>query len=126
MRIAGVDIPNEKRLEVALTYIFGVGRTTSQKILAEVGLPNKRTKELSSEEVKKIQDFITKNYRVEGNLKREIAANIKRLKEIKAYRGVRHARRLPVRGQRTKTNTRTIRGNVRVTMGSGRRKLDKK
>ncbi|KKS34444.1 MAG: 30S ribosomal protein S13 [Parcubacteria group bacterium GW2011_GWC2_42_13] len=126
MRIAGVDIPNEKRLEVALTYIFGVGRTTSQKILAEVGLSNKRTKELSSEEVKKIQDFITKNYRVEGNLKREIAANIKRLKEIKAYRGVRHARRLPVRGQRTKTNTRTIRGNVRVTMGSGRRKLDKK
>ena len=126
MRIAGVDIPNEKRLEVALTYIFGVGRTTSQKILAEVGLSNKRTKEISSEEVKKIQDFITKNYRVEGNLKREIAANIKRLKEIKAYRGVRHARRLPVRGQRTKTNTRTIRGNVRVTMGSGRRKLDKK
>ncbi len=126
MRIAGVDIPNGKRLEIALTYIFGVGRTTSQKILEAVGLPNKRAKELSSEEVKKIQDFITKSHRVEGNLRREIAANIKRLKEIKAYRGVRHIRRLPARGQRTKTNTRTIRGNVRVTMGSGRRKLEKR
>lgn len=126
MRISGVDIPDKKRLEISLTYIFGVGKTSSRRILNALNLPNKRTKELSSEEVKKIQDFIAKNYRVEGNLRREVAANIKRLKEIKAYRGLRHIKRLPVRGQRTKTNTRTIRGNVRITMGSGRRKLDKK
>ena len=122
MRIAGVDIPNGKRLEIALTYIFGVGRTTSQKILEAVGLPNKRAKELSSEEVKKIQDFITKSHRVEGNLRREIAANIKRLKEIKAYRGVRHIRRLPARGQRTRTNARTRRGSRQTVAGRGKKR----
>lgn len=126
MRISGVDIPDKKRLEVALTYIFGVGRTRSRDILAALNLPNKRAKELSSEEIKKIQDFVAKNYRTEGDLRREIGANIKRLKEIKSYRGVRHIKRLPVKGQRTKTNTRTVRGNVRVTMGSGRRKMEKK
>lgn len=125
MRIAGINIPDNKRLEVALTYIFGIGRTLAGKILnaAKISL-DKKTKELTEAESNTIRDLVGK-YRIEGDLRREIAANIKRLKEIKSYRGTRHSRKLPSRGQRTKTNSRTTRGNVRVTMGSGRRKLDK-
>lgn len=125
MRIAGINIPDNKRLEVALTYIFGIGRTLAGEILnaAKISL-DKKTKELTEAESNTIRDLVGK-YRIEGDLRREIAANIKRLKEIKSYRGTRHSRKLPSKGQRTKTNSRTTRGNVRVTMGSGRRKLDK-
>ena len=122
MRIAGTNIPDNKKLQIALTYVFGVGISRAKQILKETGVPlEKRAKELSLEESNKIRDFIAK-FKVEGELRREISSNIKRLKDIKSYRGIRHMKRLPVRGQRTKTNTRTVRGNVRVTMGSGRRK----
>ncbi len=120
-RIAGITIPNEKRVEVALTYIYGIGRKRAANILAASGIPrDKRTKDLTNEEIKKLTDIIEKQYRVEGELKRDVLSNVKRLKEIGAYRGARHAKGLPVRGQRSKTNSRTIRGNVRKTMGSGR------
>ncbi|MFH0891313.1 MAG: 30S ribosomal protein S13 [Candidatus Falkowbacteria bacterium] len=122
VRIAGVTIPNEKRVEIALTYIFGIGRTQSNLILKSSGIDkNKRVKELSEEEVNKLRVMIEKEYRVEGDLKREIMGNIKRLKEIGSYRGLRHARNLPVRGQRTKTNSRTVRGNKRQTAVSGKK-----
>ncbi|HEY4510457.1 MAG TPA: 30S ribosomal protein S13 [Candidatus Paceibacterota bacterium] len=125
MRIAGTNIPDNKKLQIALTYVFGVGISRAKQILKETGVPlEKRAKELSLEESNKIRDFIAK-FKVEGELRREISSNIKRLKDIKSYRGIRHMKRLPVRGQRTKTNTRTVRGNVRVTMGSGRRKTEK-
>lgn len=126
MRIAGTEIPNNKRLEVALTYIFGIGYTRAKEILkkAEIGI-EKKAKDLSEKEINLIRSLAEK-FRIEGDLKREISSNIKRLKEIKCYRGTRHAKRLPARGQRTKTNTRTIKGNTRVTMGSGRKKLEKK
>ena len=127
-RIAGIVLPNEKRVEIALTYIHGVGLATSKKILKLTGIdPDKRTKELSSEEVNKIKEAIDKSgQKIEGELKREKMANIKRLKEIGSYRGSRHAKNLPVRGQRTKTNTRTVRGNTRKTMGSGRKTASQK
>ncbi len=126
-RIAGVNLPPNKRVEIGLTYIFGIGRSLSNQILKTVGVnPDKRVKDLTSQEVEKIKEIIEKNYKVEGELKREITANIRRLKEIGCYRGVRHAKHLPVRGQRTKTNSRTVRGNVRKTMGSGRRPPAKK
>lgn len=119
-RISGVNIPNEKRVEVALTYIYGIGLTTSQKILKKSGIkPELRVKSLSEEDLNKIRKEI-ESFRVEGELRRDKASNIKRLKEIKCYRGVRHTKGLPVRGQKTKTNSRTVRGNKRVTMGSGR------
>ena len=119
-RISGVNIPNEKRIEVALTYIYGIGLTTSQKILKKSGVkPEIRVKNLSEEDLNKIRKEI-ESFRVEGELRRDKASNIKRLKEIKCYRGVRHTKGLPVRGQKTKTNSRTVRGNKRVTMGSGR------
>lgn len=125
MRIAGTNIPDNKRLEVALTYVFGVGRTRAQEVLNNAKISfDKKAKDLSEKESQAIRDIIEK-HRTEGELRREISSNIKRLKEIKCYRGVRHMRRLPSRGQRTKTNSRTIRGNVRVTMGSGKRKLEK-
>jgi small subunit ribosomal protein S13 len=121
-RIAGVNIPEEKRIEVALTYIYGIGPSLSKKILADAGVDlNKRTKELAPEEINRIKDIVEKQYKVEGELRREIMMNIKRLKDIGSYRGMRHARRLPVRGQRTRTNSRTVRGNVRKTVGSGRK-----
>lgn len=121
-RIAGVNIPDEKRIEVALTYIYGIGVTTSDKILDSLEIDrNVRTKDLSSSDLNKLREEIEKKYRVEGELKHEVKMNIKRLKEIKCYRGSRHQKGLPVRGQRTKTNTRTVRGNVRRTMGSGRK-----
>ncbi|NMC51638.1 30S ribosomal protein S13 [Candidatus Kuenenbacteria bacterium] len=121
-RIAGVNLPNEKRLEIGLTYIFGIGRTTSKKIIERLGLdPNMKCKNLSEAESNQLKKIIEADIRTEGELKREILSNIKRLKEINCYRGVRHSRRLPVRGQRTKTNSRTVRGNVRHTAGSGKK-----
>ena len=126
-RIAGVNIPDDKRIEFALTYIYGIGVSTSKKILEELGInPDKRSKDLDATELNKLREAIEKKYRVEGELHHEIKMNIKRLKEIKSYRGSRHMRGLPVRGQRTKTNTRTVRGNVRRTMGSGRKSAGEK
>ncbi|MBI2465836.1 MAG: 30S ribosomal protein S13 [Candidatus Sungbacteria bacterium] len=122
MRIAGINIPDNKRVEIALTYIFGVGLTLSQKILVATKIdPNKRAKDLTSDEANKVKEYIEKNFKIEGELKREITQNIKRKKDIGSYQGVRHMRGLPVRGQQTKTNNRTRRGNVRKTMGSGRK-----
>ena len=114
-RIAGVDLPREKRVEIALTYIFGIGRTTSKKILEETKIsPETRVKALSEEEVSKLREVIDKMVKVEGDLRREIALNIKRLIEIGCYRGVRHRKGLPLRGQRTKTNARTRKGPRRT------------
>jgi len=121
-RIAGINIPNEKRIEASLPYIYGVGLSLSKKILAITKIdPNKRTKDLTEAELNSIREYIEKSYKVEGELRQQILLNIKRLKEIGAYRGIRHIRGLPVRGQRTKTNSRTRRGNVRKTAGSGRK-----
>ena len=121
-RIASVTLPNDKRVEIGLTYIYGIGRTLANKILTEAKIsPDVRVKDLKDEQVARLREIIEKKYRVEGELKREVLLNIKRLKEIDSYRGLRHSRHLPVRGQRTKTNTRTVRGNVRRTMGSGRK-----
>lgn len=114
-RIAGVDLPREKRVEIALTYIFGIGRPTSQKILAATGVDmNTRVRDLTEDEVAKLRDYIDKNVKVEGDLRREISLNIKRLMEIGCFRGIRHRRGLPVRGQRTKTNARTRKGPRRT------------
>lgn len=125
-RVAGVNIPDEKTIEISLTYVYGIGRPTSSRILEELDISSsKRVKELTAEEQGKIRDYIEKRVRVEGELKHEVRLNIKRLKEVACYRGVRHQRGLPVRGQRTKTNTRTVRGNVRRTTGSGRVKTEK-
>lgn len=110
-RIAGVDLPREKRVEIGLTYIFGIGRVTSNRILAESGVnPDTRVKDLTEAEIGKLREIIDRNHRVEGDLKRDIALNIKRLMEIGCYRGLRHRRGLPCRGQRTKTNARTRKG----------------
>ncbi|WP_150275556.1 MULTISPECIES: 30S ribosomal protein S13 [Paenibacillus] len=114
-RIAGVDLPRDKRVEIALTYIFGIGKTTSQKILKETGIDiNTRVRDLTEDEVSKLRETIDKSVKVEGDLRREISLNIKRLTEIGCYRGVRHRRGLPVRGQRTKTNARTRKGPRRT------------
>ncbi len=110
-RIAGVDLPREKRVEIGLTYVYGIGRVSSNKILAQAGVnPDTRVRDLSDDEVKKIQEIIDETMVVEGDLRREIALNIKRLQEIGCYRGIRHRRGLPVRGQKTKTNARTRKG----------------
>lgn len=125
-RIAGVTLPAQKRIEIGLQYIYGIGRTTARKILAETGVPSDvYVKDLTETQTTKLRDKIEKNLKVEGELRRETLSNVKRLKEIGSYRGMRHIRSLPVRGQRTKTNSRTVRGNVRRTMGSGKRKLEK-
>ena len=126
MRIAGVNIPDNKRIKISLTYLYGVGPSLSSKILEMTKIENKHAKELTTDEISKIQNFIEKNYKVEGSLRQQVKQNIQRLKDIKSYRGIRHLRRLPVRGQRTKTNSRTVRGNVRKTAGSGKRKVDLK
>lgn len=127
MRIVGTTIPDTKRIDIALTYLYGIGRTLARRTLTEAKVSlTKRTKDLTPEEVNRIQVTIEKHYKVEGELRQVIKQNISRLKDIKAYRGVRHARRLPVHGQRTKTNSRTVRGNVRKTAGSGRRKVELK
>lgn len=126
-RIAGVDIPQEKRIEAALPYIYGIGPALSRKILAETEIsPDTRTKDLTQDEIAALKRAIEGKYKIEGELKREILMNIKRLKEINAYRGVRHSRHLPVRGQRTRTNSRTVRGNIRRTAGSGRKSANEK
>ncbi len=125
MRILGITVPNEKRLEIGLTCLYGIGISSTRKILDQVSIDRgKRAKDLTSDEENKIRNVI-EGMTIEGNLKREISGNIKRLKDIKTYRGIRHIKRLPVRGQRTKTNSRTVRGNVRKTMASGRRKESK-
>ena len=114
-RIAGVDIPREKRIEIGLTYIFGIGRTSSNKILAETGInPDTRVKDLSEDDVAKIRELIDRNFTVEGDLRRNVAMDIKRLVEIGCYRGVRHRKGLPVRGQRTQTNARTRKGPAKT------------
>ena len=121
-RIAGIDIPREKRVEIALTYIFGVGLPTSQKVLAQANVnPDTRVRDLTDEQVNRLRDIIDRRYTVEGDLRRETAMNIKRLTEIGSYRGLRHRRNLPVRGQRTKTNARQRRGPKR-TVGVRRKK----
>lgn len=114
-RIAGIDLPREKRIEIGLTYIFGIGLHTSQRLLAETGVnPNTRVRDLTDDEVNRLRDLIDRNVRTEGDLRREIQLNIKRLMDIGCYRGLRHRRGLPVRGQRTKTNARTRRGPKRA------------
>ena len=127
MRIAGITLPKEKTIYVALTYIKGIGFTSSSKILKAVKIQDSvRVKELSPEQEDAIRFYIEKNSKTEGDLIREVLMNIKRLKDIKCYRGVRHMKRLPVRGQKTKTNSRTVRGNVRKSAGSGRKPIEKK
>jgi small subunit ribosomal protein S13 len=114
-RIAGVDLPRDKRVEIGLTYIYGIGRTSSNKIIAAAGVnPDTRCRDLTDEEVKKLSEIITNDYMVEGDLRREVAMNIKRLTEIGCYRGTRHRKGLPCRGQRTKTNARTRKGPKRT------------
>lgn len=121
-RIAGINIPENKQIEIALAYIYGIGRSLSRKILKESGIDfSRRASQLTSEEISKLKEIIEKNYKIEGELRRGIMMNIKRLKDIGSWRGIRHIKGLPVRGQRTRTNTRTVRGNVRKTVGSGRK-----
>lgn len=122
-RIAGVDLPKTKRVEVALTYIFGIGRTSAQNILKEAGVdPNKKSDDLSEQEITSIRGIIDTRYKIEGDLRREIAMNIKRLTDLGAYRGLRHKKGLPVRGQRTHTNSRTRKGPRRAIMGKKKAK----
>ncbi len=117
-RISGVDLPNNKRLEIAMTYIYGIGRTTSQKLLTDLGIDlSKKVKELTEEEIIKIRDYIEKHLKIEGDLRRETLGNIKRLQDINCYRGIRHRRGLPCRGQRTRTNSRTRKGPRRTIAG---------
>jgi len=126
-RIAGVDLPREKRVEIGLTYIHGIGRSTSNDILAQTGIsPDTRVKDLAEDEVVRLREIISRNYRVEGDLRREVSSNVKRLMEIGCYRGLRHRRGLPVHGQRTKTNARTKRGVKKTVAGRGRRRGAKK
>lgn len=121
-RIAGADLPRDKRVEIALTYIFGIGKPTSQKILQQTGInPDTRIRNLTEDEINRLREVIEKNFRIEGDLRREIALNIKRLIEIGSYRGLRHRRGMPVRGQRTKTNARTRKG-PKKTVGVRRKK----
>ena len=126
MRIQGITLPDNKRMEIALTAIFGIGRPLALKILKQAKVEiGKRPTELTPDEENEIRSIVEK-IKIEGDLKREVAANIKRFKDINSYKGSRHAKRLPVRGQNTKTNSRTVRGNVRKTMASGRRTVEKK
>jgi len=126
-RIEGVDLPRNKRVEVGLTYLYGIGPTRAQEILAETKVnPDIRIKDLSEADVQAIREFISKNYKVEGDLRREVQMSIKRLIEIGSYRGMRHRRNLPVRGQRTKTNSRTRKGTKKTVAGRGRRRGAKK
>jgi small subunit ribosomal protein S13 len=122
MRISGINIPNDKKIGISLRYLYGVGSTLAKKILVAAKIDeNIRTKELTPDDEDKLRAIVEKSYKTEGDLRREVAANIKRLKDIKAFRGIRHMRHLPVRGQRTKTNSRTVRGNVRKTAVSGKK-----
>jgi small subunit ribosomal protein S13 len=126
-RIAGIDLPREKRVEIGLTYIYGIGRSSSNVILREASVnPDTRVKDLAEDEIARLRDVIARNYRVEGDLRREVSMNIKRLMEIGCYRGLRHRRGLPVHGQRTKTNARTKKGPKKTVAGRGRRRGAKK
>lgn len=126
-RIAGVTLPRDKRVVIGLTYIYGIGLTRAKTVLATANVSeDTRVKDLTDEQTNAIRSVIDKTYRVEGDLRREVVGNIKRMKEVGTYRGDRHAKRLPSRGQRTKSNSRTVRGNVRRTAGSGRRIVAKK
>lgn len=126
MRILGITIPDAKRLDIGLTVLYGVGRSRALKILKDAKInPEMKSKDLTVDQENEIRKII-ESFKIEGDLKREVASNIKRHKDIKTYRGTRHMKRLPARGQRTKTNSRTIRGNMRKTMGSGRKKEEKK
>src|SRR3989338_4983704 len=121
MRLSGITIPREKKVGIALTYVHGIGNSTAKKILESARISEEaRVKDLTQAEEDAIRMIVEKQYKTEGDLRREVMSNIKRLKDIKCYRGIRHNKHLPVRGQRTKTNSRTVRGNVRKTMGSGR------
>lgn len=125
MRVAGITIPDNKHLSVSLTAVYGIGPTRAKKVLDEAKVPaNKKAADLTSDEETTLRRLI-EAFTIEGDLRREVAGNVKRLKDIKAYRGVRHMLGLPTRGQRSKTNSRTVRGNVRKTMSSGKRKLEK-
>ena len=127
MRVLGVNIPDNKKIDISLTYIFGIGPKLALDIIKDTGLDaGLRAKDLSSEDISKIQKSIESKFKVEGELRQEIKQNINRLKDIQAYRGHRHSHNLPVHGQRTRRNTRTVRGNVRKTVGSGKRKVDLK
>ncbi len=126
MRIAGINIPDEKRSEIALRYVYGIGPKLAKDILAKTGInPDTRAKDLTPSEINKIKEAL-EEYKIEGELRTEVKTNINRLKDIGSYRGTRHARHLPVHGQRTKTNTRTVRGNKRATATSGKRKVELK
>lgn len=121
-RILGVSIPDQKQIEISLTYIYGIGRALSRDILKASGIAfEKKAADLSSGEINRLKEIIEKKYKTEGDLRRQVMMNVKRLKDIGAWRGLRHIKKLPVRGQRTKTNTRTVRSNVRKTVGSGRK-----
>ena len=127
MRVAGITIPNEKRLDIGLTVIHGIGRAQAAKVLEATGIDaSRKAKDVTEKEEMAIRDLIESTYTIEGDMKRQVSTNVKRLRDIKSYRGMRHARGLPGRGQRTKTNSRTRRGNIRKTMGTGRRKVEKK
>ena len=122
-RIAGVDLPSDKRIEIGLTYIYGIGLTTSQKIINEAGInPDTRVRDLTDDEIGNIRKYIDQNLKVEGDLRTEISLNIKRLRDIGCYRGIRHRRGLPVRGQNTKNNARTRKGNRKASVGSKKKK----
>ncbi len=122
-RIAGVDLPNDKRVEIGLTYIYGIGLTTAKKIVSESGInPDTRVKDLTDDEIANIRKFIDQSLKVEGDLRTEISLNIKRLMDIGCYRGIRHRRGLPVRGQNTKNNARTRKGNRKASVGSKKKK----
>lgn len=122
-RIAGVNIPDNKQIEISLTYIYGIGRSLSRRILRELKIdPRIKAKDLSEKDIARLSNFIESRYKVEGDLRREVITSIKRLKDIGCWRGIRHKKGLPVRGQRTRSNSRTVRGNVRRTVGSGKRK----
>ncbi len=126
MRIEGITLPDEKRIDIALTAVYGIGRVRAKKVLDKAEVEHgKKSRDISPEEEVRIREQV-EVFTIEGDLKREVANNVKRLRDIRAYRGIRHGRRLPSRGQRTKTNSRTRRGNVRQTMGTGKRKVDKK
>jgi len=121
-RIAGINIPENKQIFIALTYIYGIGRSLSRKILTEAGIDiSRQASQLTPDEISRLKEIIEKNYKIEGELRREIMMNVKRLKDVGSWRGIRHIKGLPARGQRTRTNTRTVRGNIRKTVGSGRK-----
>jgi small subunit ribosomal protein S13 len=127
MRLLGINIPDNKNIDISLTYLYGIGTATARKIVTGAKVEaTKKAKDLSPDEVNRIKEYLDKNLKIEGDLRQIVRGNIARLKDIQSYRGMRHSRKLPVRGQRTKTNSRTVRGNVRKTAGSGKRKVDLK